>query len=94
MTKLIANERGLEIDKEGFENAMGKQKSRSRGATSSKVGDWIILKESKKEKFVGYDKVTSNIVITRYRKMKTNKDGDFYQLTFDETPFYQRVVVK
>ena len=57
LTKLIANERGLEIDKEGFENEMGKQKSRSRGATSSKVGDWIILKESKKEKFVGYDKV-------------------------------------
>ncbi len=88
LTKLIASERGLEIDKEGFENEMGKQKSRSRGATSSTVGDWIILKESKKEQFVGYNKVASNIVITRYRKIKTNKDGDFYQLTFDETPFY------
>ena len=88
LTKLIANERGLEIDKEGFENEMGKQKSRSRGATSSKVGDWIILKEFKKENFVGYDKIASNMEITRYRKMKTNKDGDFYQLTFNETPFY------
>ena len=88
LTTLIANERGLEIDKEGFEKAMGKQKSRSRGATLSKVGDWIVIKESKKEEFVGYDTLESNILITRYRKMNTNKDGDFYQLTFDKTPFY------
>ena len=88
LTKLIVSERGLEIDKEGFENAMDKQKSRSRGATSSKVGDWIIIKESKKEEFVGYDKLDSNIAITRYRKINTNRDGDSYQLTFDKTPFY------
>ena len=88
LTTLIANERGLEIDKEGFEKAMGKQKSRSRGATLSKVGDWIVIKESKKEEFVGYDTLDSNILITRYRKMNNNKDGDFYQLTFDKTPFY------
>ena len=88
LTTLIANERGLEFDKEGFEKAMGKQKSRSRGATLSKVGDWIVIKESKKEEFVGYDTLDSNILITRYRKMNTNKDGEFYQLTFDKTPFY------
>ena len=88
MTSLIANERGLEIDKEGFEKEMDKQKTRSRGATSSKVGDWIVIKESKKEEFVGYDKLDSNIAITRYRKINTNRDGDFYQLTFDKTPFY------
>ena len=88
LTKLIANERGLEIDKEGFEKEMDKQKTRSRGATSSKVGDWIIIKESKKEEFVGYDKLDSNIAITRYRKINTNRDGDSYQFTFDKTPFY------
>ena len=88
LTKLIANERGLEIDKEGFEKEMDKQKTRSRGATSSKVGDWIVIKESKKEEFVGYDKLDSNIAITRYRKINTNRDGDSYQLTFDKTPFY------
>ena len=88
LTKLIANERGLEIDKEGFEKEMDIQKTRSRGATSSKAGDWIIIKESKKEEFVGYDKLDSNIAITRYRKINTNRDGDSYQLTFDKTPFY------
>ena len=88
LTKLIANERGLEIDKEGFEKEMDIQKMRSRGATSSKAGDWIIIKESKKEEFVGYDKLDSNIAITRYRKINTNRDGDSYQLTFDKTPFY------
>ena len=88
LTKLIANERGLEIDKEGFEKEMDIQKTRSRGATSSKAGDWIVIKESKKEEFVGYDKLDSNIAITRYRKINTNRDGDSYQLTFDKTPFY------
>ena len=88
LTKLIANERGLEIDKEGFEKEMDIQKTRSRGATSSKAGAWIIIKESKKEEFVGYDKLDSNIAITRYRKINTNRDGDSYQLTFDKTPFY------
>ena len=88
LTSLIANERGLDIDKGGFEKAMERQKSRSRGATFSKIGDWFIINDSETTEFIGYDKLDSKIMITRHRKMNTKKDGDFYQLTFDKTPFY------
>ena len=88
LTSLIANERGLDIDKDGFEKAMERQKSRSRGATFSKIGDWFIINDSETTEFIGYDKLDSKIMITRHRKMNTKKDGDFYQLTFDKTPFY------
>ena len=88
LTSLIANERGLDIDKDGFEKAMERQKSRSRGATFSKIGDWFIINDSETTEFIGYDKLDSKITITRHRKMNTKKDGDFYQLTFDKTPFY------
>ena len=88
LTSLIANERGLDIDKDGFEKAMERQKSRSRGATFSTIGDWFILNDSETTEFIGYDKLDSKIMITRHRKMNTKKDGDFYQLIFDKTPFY------
>ena len=88
LTSLIANERGLDIDKGGFEKAMERQKSRSRGATFSTIGDWFIINDSETTEFIGYDKLDSKIMITRHRKMNTKKDGDFYQLTFDKTPFY------
>ena len=88
LTALIANERGYQIDQTGFEQAMNVQKSRSRAAAASKVGDWVVLNASDTEDFIGYDHLTSKIKITRFRKMTTAKEGDFYQLVFDATPFY------
>ena len=88
LTALIANERGYQIDQTGFEQAMNVQKSRSRAAAASKAGDWVVLNPSDTEDFIGYDHLTSKIKITRFRKMTTAKEGDFYQLVFDATPFY------
>ena len=88
LTALIANERGYTIDQEGFDKAMEVQKSRSRAAAASKAGDWVILNESDSESFVGYDHLNSEVKIARFRKMATAKDGEFYQLVFDTTPFY------
>ncbi|MBF12500.1 MAG: alanine--tRNA ligase [Flavobacteriaceae bacterium] len=88
LTALIANERGYEIDQIGFDTAMEEQKSRSRAAATSKIGDWVLLNESGKEKFIGYDQLSSEVKIIRFRKMTTAKEGDFYQLVFDSTPFY------
>jgi len=88
LTALIASERGYTVDEDGFSEAMEKQKNRSREAASSKAGDWVVLAQDELEEFVGYDLLETQVKITRYRKMTTAKEGDFYQLVFNLTPFY------
>ncbi|MDA8947792.1 alanine--tRNA ligase [Flavobacteriaceae bacterium] len=88
LTALIASERGFTVDQKGFDTAMEVQKSRSRAAAASKAGDWVILREDDTEEFVGYDHLNTQVKITRYRKMNSAKEGDFYQLVFNLTPFY------
>ena len=88
LTALIASERGYTVDANGFELAMEAQKARSRAAAASQSGDWVILKEDDTEEFVGYDHLTTQVKITRYRKMSSAKEGTFYQLVFNLTPFY------
>jgi alanyl-tRNA synthetase len=88
LTALIASEKGFSVDESGFQKAMEIQKTRSRAAAASKAGDWIILQEDNVEEFVGYDHLNAKVKLTRYRKMTTAKEGDFYQLVFNLTPFY------
>jgi len=88
LTALIASEKGFTVDKKGFETAMKAQKFRSRVAAASKTGDWVVLKGDDAEEFVGYDNLNTQVKITRYRKMNSAKEGDFYQLVFNLTPFY------
>ncbi|MEL0318765.1 MAG: alanine--tRNA ligase [Flavobacteriaceae bacterium] len=88
LTALIASERGYTVDEKGFKSAMETQKARSRAAAATKSGDWVLLKEDDAEEFVGYDHLKTQIKITRYRKMSSAKEGHFYQLVFNLTPFY------
>lgn len=86
LTRIIAEEKGLTIDEEGFEAEREKQRKRSQDDSAQKVYDWVILEE-RAENFVGYDKTESETYITRYRKVE-NKDGEFYQIVLSESPFY------
>ena len=86
LSRIIAEEKGLTIDKEGFKEEMRKQKERSKKSSAQKVYDWVILEE-KPETFVGYDQTSSETYITRYRKVE-NKDGEFFQIVLNKTPFY------
>lgn len=88
LTALIASERGFTVDEMAFSKSMEQQKNRSRAAAASKAGDWIVLLQDDIEEFIGYDQLKTQVKITRYRKMTTAKDGDFYQLVFNLTPFY------
>tara|TARA_B110000003_G_scaffold213039_1_gene212045 strand:- start:2669 stop:5281 length:2613 start_codon:yes stop_codon:yes gene_type:complete len=88
LTALIAREKGFKIDEVGFNEEMAKQKHRSRLNAESSAGDWKIIIDDDVEEFVGYDILETDIRITRYRKLKNQKDGDFYQLVFNLTPFY------
>lgn len=87
LTRLIAGEKGLEIDEAGFEAELAKQKARSRADATTEQGDWVILAEDEREEFIGYDNLETDLKITRYRKVKA-KNKELYQLVFNYTPFY------
>ena len=87
LTALIARENNMSLDEAGFQKALEQQKNRSRAATSLETDDWVELLEDDKEEFIGYDNLTADIRITKYRKV-TQKKKSFYQLVFNFTPFY------
>lgn len=88
LTALILSEKGFQLDEKGFETELQKQKDRSRAAAQVTAGDWQIISESDNESFIGYDNITAEVKLTRYRKVDSKKDGQLFQLVFDQTPFY------
>jgi len=87
LTCLMAKEKGFEVDMNGFEQNLQQQKERSRNAAHIDTDDWVEIKEGEKTKFLGYDILNAEVEILRYRKIK-QKDKTFYQLVFNQTPFY------
>jgi alanyl-tRNA synthetase len=87
LTQLILRENGLKLDQQGFEDEMKNQKERSREDASVTAADWIILVDTEGTEFTGYGKLQDDVIITRYRKVKT-KGRENYQLVFNKTPFY------
>ena len=85
---MILSEKGLKLDKAGFEKELKKQKDRSRAASEMNTDDWTVLVGDADENFVGYDTLESQVKITRYRKVSSKKGGDMFQLVFNVTPFY------
>jgi len=77
----MAREKSLEIDVKGFENAMHKQRKRSRGAAAEADKGLIELKENigDSSEFVGYqsDEIESKVVYS-----------DTDKLILTQTPFY------
>jgi alanyl-tRNA synthetase len=87
LTELILKENDLTLNFNEFTAEMEQQKSRSRNAATQEAGDWIVIRNIESVEFVGYDLYTSEIKITRYRQVKTQKKTIFH-LVFDKTPFY------
>lgn len=87
LTNLIARESNLSVDEAGFEAELEKQKNRSRAATAISTDDWVQLLEDTEQEFVGYDFLTTEVKLVKYRKI-TQKQKELYQLVFNKTPFY------
>ncbi|MBE6201371.1 MAG: alanine--tRNA ligase [Rikenellaceae bacterium] len=87
LTELIAKENGMTVDLEAFEVELQAQKARSRNAAAVENDDWVELVAGASTEFVGYDTLTADVKIVRYRKV-TTKGKTLYQLVFDQTPFY------
>jgi len=86
LTKLIASEHNVKVDEASFNEALQKQKERSRAATELSVDDWIVLNEGN-SKFTGYDTLEATTKVLKYRKIKS-KDKEQYQIVLEQTPFY------
>lgn len=87
LSRIVAEDHGFTIDETGFEAEMAKQKERSKKATALVTDDWVILDDKGNETSIAYDNTEAEVKITRYRKVK-NKKGEFFQLVFNQTPFY------
>ena len=88
LTALILSERGYTLDRAGFDKAMQAQKSRSKKASEVSLEDWVEVHGGAGTEFLGYDELESEIQIRKYRRVENKKEGAFYQLVFDRTPFY------
>jgi len=87
LTRILAEEKGLQIDEAGFEAEMEKQKERARAAQKqglSAIGSegWTIFAEGSTE-FLGYDQSTSAVSVLRYKE-----DKGSLSIVLDRTPFY------
>ena len=87
LTQLLAREKNLEVDIKEFTKYLEKQKARSRKDAIVSTGDWIDLIPEMNTEFTGYDSITEDIKIIKYRKTEY-KGKERYQLVFDKTPFY------
>ncbi len=91
LTQLIAREKNIAVDIDGFNKCMQEQKARSRAATTIDTGDWILIDGRKTDEggriFVGYKQLEIETQIVQYRKVKA-KAKEQYQLVLNQTPFY------
>lgn len=87
LTSLIARERGFSVDEKGFQEEMAKQKSRSKADAAKETGDWILVGDDVKTEFIGYENLSVEARIVKYRKVK-QKNKELFQLVLDKTPFY------
>ena len=87
LTELIAGENGFKVDMDGFSVELNKQKERARNATAVENGDWVEINPFTSCEFTGYDTVTGEARLMKYRTVRA-KNKELIQLVFDRTPFY------
>lgn len=87
LTRLILNENGFSVDEKTFRVELQKQKSRSRDASITDTEDWVDVNNIEDTQFVGYDELSTQVKIIKYRKVQS-KGNVLYQLILDKTPFY------
>lgn len=87
LTTIMAEERDLSVDLEGYEREMQAQRERSRAADDRYVdaGEWVAVREGVADTFVGYDQLTAVTEVLRYRRIV---DTDIVEVCLRETPFY------
>ena len=88
LTRELAQERGIEVDEEGFRAAMAAQRDRSRGKTQHMAA----AKDLPKSEFTGYVELVTESPVTGLRKegdsTEVATEGDVVELFLQRSPFY------
>ena len=88
LTQLMAGEKGLNVDMDGFKANLEEQKNRSRKAAEKANGDWVVVNASEQPtEFVGYTDMSCESHILRFREVVAKKKTHF-EIVLDRTPFY------
>ncbi len=87
LTRLMAKEKGYDVDMDEFEKGLAEQKERSRKAASKDATDWVEFIPGTETEFVGYDNLETKSKIVKYRKVDSKKKT-VYEVVLDKTPFY------
>jgi alanyl-tRNA synthetase len=83
LTELMARERGLSVDKEGFEKLMQEQKARARAAQKKEVISLSQIETTTPTKFVGYDTLSAPAKVLEVVGVK-----DKTAVVLDASPLY------
>jgi alanyl-tRNA synthetase len=83
LTELMARERGLIVDKEGFNKLMDEQKKRSQAAQKKEVISLSQIETTAPTKFVGFEKLESPARVLEAVSVK-----DKTAVVLDTSPFY------
>ena len=88
LTKLLAKEKNISIDENGFNNFMEQQKERSRKGSDFKIIEneikWKSNATNNISCFIGYSDISTDTKILNYRKI----NADNYEIILENTPFY------
>jgi len=91
LTQLMAREKGLDVDIDGFEKDLEGQRERARQAgkfSTAGEGEWEEISSGTDSEFIGqnivYEKTSEKVEIRKVRR-----DGDRYELILDRSPFYR-----
>ncbi|MBE0639815.1 MAG: alanine--tRNA ligase [Bacteroidales bacterium] len=88
LTQLMAREKGLDLDMNGYNSRLEQQKQRSRQAAEIDTDEWVVIRTGDDQTvFLGYESLEAEARIMRFRKVKTQKEI-YYQIVLDQTPFY------
>jgi alanyl-tRNA synthetase len=88
LTQLMAEEKGMTVDMEGFHKGLAEQKQRSRAAAAVETEDWIeLIPGVAQTEFVGYHQLECEVKVVKFRSIKT-KGKQLFQIVLDKTPFY------
>ncbi len=87
LTQLLAREKGISVDEEGFNAEMNEQRLRAKSSTkfNQNIEDlnWVEISEGENFDFVGYETTKSKSLIQRYCLV-----DDQVLVVLDSSPFY------